>query len=196
MNTVYFGGGTPVLLPPQLLGRILNVVYTKFDVAPDCEITAEANPGVLGRDSARALFSMGINRLSIGLQAWQDEVLKVLGRIHTKDDFLRSYDAARNAGFRNINIDLMFSVPGQKTAWWEETLINAARLAPEHLSCYSLIFEEDTPFMVLKRSGFFKEMPEDQDREMYYLAEEALSDAGFERYEISNFARPGRECRP
>lgn len=193
--SVFFGGGTPTALPLPLLGRLAERVFRRFRIAGDAEVTTEANPGTLGRETARALRGMGFNRLSIGVQAWQDSLLQRLGRIHTIGEFLENYQMAREEGFRNVNLDLMFALPGQTLADWRETLEQAAALGPEHISAYSLILEEGTPFYQEWEAGRLTPVPEEMDREMYYMAIDFLAGKGYAQYEISNFAKPGRQSR-
>lgn len=195
VTTVFFGGGTPSILPADLMGQLLGALGDCFDIAENAEITVEANPGTLTMEKLETYLEGGVNRLSIGLQSCDDTELKTLGRIHCYDDFLKSYQRARQAGFTNINIDLMSGLPGQDLHSWKSTLRKVLMLKPEHISAYSLIIEPETPFY--ERYGEERRgLPdEDADREMYHLTREMLEEAGFSRYEISNYARPGRECR-
>lgn len=193
--SVFFGGGTPTVLPLPLLERLARRVFSSFRIAEDAEITAEANPGTLNRETVRALRGMGFNRLSIGVQAWQDGLLKRLGRIHTIGDFLENYRIVREEGFRNVNVDLMFALPGQTMADWRETLEGAAALEPEHISAYSLILEEGTPLFREWEEGRLAPVSEELDREMYHMAVDFLAEKGYAQYEISNFAKPGRQSR-
>lgn len=193
IKTVFIGGGTPTVLPPRLLGKIMNTVLSKYDV-DDAEITIESNPGTLDRLKLNELRSMYFNRLSMGLQAWQDNLLNELGRIHTADDFKKNYIEAREVGFKNINIDLMFSLPNQTLDDWKETLQNVIFLGPEHISAYSLIIEEGTPFFEMAQKGVIHEADEALDRNMYYAANQMLEENSYCRYEISNFAKKGYEC--
>lgn len=194
-GSVFFGGGTPTALPLPLLERLARKAFDSFRIAPDAEITVEANPGTLDRGTARALRGMGFNRLSMGVQAWQNHLLGRLGRIHTIEDFLENYRIVREEGFRNVNIDLMFALPGQEMEEWLETLEQAAALEPEHISAYSLILEEGTPFYAEWEAGRLEPVPEELDREMYHAAVDFLAGKGYAQYEISNFARPGRQSR-
>lgn len=193
VKTIFFGGGTPTVLQPKLIGKIMDALISKYDVE-DAEITIESNPGTLDEFKLNELNQMNFNRLSMGLQAWQDKHLKALGRIHTVDDFKRNYIEAREAGFKNINIDLMFSLPNQTIEDWKETLQNIIFLSPEHISAYSLIIEEGTPFYEMSEKGAIKETDEALDREMYYTANDMLAKNGFYRYEISNYAKKRYEC--
>ena len=195
VKSVFFGGGTPSILPPALMGRIMDKIMSAYDVNSDAEISMEANPGTLDAAKLREYKSMYFNRLSMGLQAWQDRLLERLGRIHSVGEFEDNFLQARDAGFKNINVDLMFSLPGQTMDDWQETLEKVIRLDPEHISAYSLIIEEETPFFDMYEKGQITETDENTDRRMYYLAKEMLSDKGFRQYEISNFAKEGFECR-
>lgn len=194
VKSIFVGGGTPSVLPPALLGRISDKIFSRFDVDSKAEITIETNPGTLDAKKLAEIKSMYFNRLSMGLQAWQDRLLKKLGRIHTADEFETNFLQARDAGFKNINVDLMFALPAQSLDDWQETLEKVMKLRPEHISAYSLIIEEGTPFFDMFDRGELKETDEDTDRKMYYLAKEMLSDKGYKQYEISNFAKEGFEC--
>ena len=195
VKSIFIGGGTPSILPPKFLGRIMDTVMSKFDVDSDAEISIEANPGTLDAKKLTEMNSMYFNRLSMGLQAWQDRLLKGIGRIHTADEFETNFLQARDAGFKNINVDLMFALPGQTLDDWQETIEHVLKLRPEHISAYSLIIEEGTPFYDMYEKGIIRETDEVLDRKMYYLVNEMLSDKGYGRYEISNFSKPGFECR-
>lgn len=194
VKSIFVGGGTPSVLPPALLGRISDKIFSRFDVDSKAEITIETNPGTLDAKKLAEMKSMYFNRLSMGLQAWQDRLLKKLGRIHTADEFETNFLQARDAGFKNINVDLMFALPAQSLDDWQETLEKVMKLRPEHISAYSLIIEEGTPFFDMFDRGELKETDEVTDRKMYYLAKEMLSDKGYKQYEISNFAKEGFEC--
>lgn len=194
VKSIFVGGGTPSVLPPALLGRISDKIFSRFDVDSKAEITIETNPGTLDAKKLAEMKSMHFNRLSMGLQAWQDRLLKKLGRIHTADEFETNFLQARDAGFKNINVDIMFALPAQSLDDWQETLEKVMKLRPEHISAYSLIIEEGTPFFDMFDRGELKETDEETDRKMYYLAKEMLSDKSYKQYEISNFAREGFEC--
>lgn len=218
IETLFIGGGTPSLMTGQQLTELLDTVRASFHVSPVGEWTMECNPGTTDAETLRIYRNAGINRLSFGLQSMNDEELKYLGRIHTAKQFAENYQAARRVGFENINIDLMSALPGQTTASWMDTLNKAAAFEPEHLSAYSLIIEEGTPFWDLygdDRSGeanadgiiadggagqqgkaAIPALPdEDSERQMYHLTKRILAEKGYERYEISNYARKGFECR-
>ncbi len=191
--SIFFGGGTPSLLPARETERILWQVRNVFSLAEDVEITIECNPGTVTAEKLKNYITYGIDRLSIGLQSTDDGELARIGRIHNYRDFLETYEMARKAGFGNINIDLMAGLPGQGIASYRKTLERVVALSPEHISAYSLILEEGTPLYVNQKSYTFPD--EDEDREMYELTGTVLGQAGFHRYEISNYAREGRECR-
>lgn len=210
IETLFIGGGTPSLMTGQQLTELLDTVRASFHVSPVGEWTMECNPGTTDAETLRIYRNAGINRLSFGLQSMNDEELKYLGRIHTAKQFAENYQAARRVGFENINIDLMSALPGQTTASWLDTLNKAAAFEPEHLSAYSLIIEEETPFWDLygdDRSGeadvdgqqgkaAILTLPdEDSERQMYHLTKRILAEKGYERYEISNYTRKGFECR-
>jgi oxygen-independent coproporphyrinogen-3 oxidase len=194
-DSVFLGGGTPSLLSAGQLARILTALSRSFSITKDCETTMEANPGALDERRLEAALSHGVNRLSMGAQSFNDELLRTLGRIHTRADILANYAAARRAGFGNINLDLMFAFPCQTPADWRDTLAETVALGPEHISFYSLELEEGTPLWASVRDGTLTMPDEDTDREMYRFAVRALANAGYARYEISNAARPGFRCR-
>lgn len=192
-KTVFIGGGTPTVINCSLIGTLMETLLP--DIKAGAEITMECNPGTVTEDSLSYYRSIGINRLSIGLQAWQGELLSRIGRIHDLQDFLHTYESARKTGFDNISVDLMFALPGQTMEMWEETLINVCRLGVEHISCYSLKLEEGTKLHRLHGEGKVQLPDDDTDRDMYAKAIEILGSFGYVQYEISNFSRDGRECR-
>ena len=193
--SVFFGGGTPTTLSIPMLEQLMQTVFANWDIAEDAEITTEANPGTLDAEMALALKRMGFNRLSMGVQAWQNRLLKDLGRIHTIESFQENYRAVREAGFENVNTDLMFALPNQTMEDWQETVKNIVDLNPEHISAYSLILEEGTPFFDRYEKGELEPAEEELDREMYHWAVDYLAEMGYEQYEISNFAKKGRQSR-
>lgn len=204
VSSIFFGGGTPTILEGYQLAAILETVKEHFNITTDAEITVECNPGTLTAGKAEKLVQVGFNRLSMGLQSADDRELQLLGRIHNFAQFLESYDLARKAGFRNINVDLMSALPGQTLKSWQDTLQKVTALRPEHISAYSLIIEEGTPFYerfaederIREEGGHPRLLPEeDVERQMYELTETFLHTKGYERYEISNYAKPGYECR-
>lgn len=192
--SIFIGGGTPSVLPYGYLEIIMGVVRENYRVSPEAEITVEINPGMITADKLDSYKRGGINRISLGLQSTDNKELKALGRIHSFEDFLKSYQMVRQAGFQNVNIDLMSAIPGQTLETWKNTLRKAVMLKPEHISAYSLIVEEGTPFY--ERYGQNGEgLPEeDVDREMYHFTKTYLARMGYERYEISNYARTGYAC--
>ena len=192
IDTIFIGGGTPSLMTPAQMNMVMQALRKSFRVEEGAEISMEMNPGTADREKLLAFRRAGINRLSIGVQSFDDGELKLLGRIHTADQAREIFREARAAGFDNINIDLMSALPGQKIATWEKTLREAVELGPEHISAYSLIIEEGTPFATMK----LPDLPsEDEDREMYHFTKKFLAENGYRRYEISNYAREGFECR-
>lgn len=190
VDTVFIGGGTPSIIDAKDIGRILNKLNECCKVETDAEISMESNPGTLTKEKLQAYKSFGINRLSMGLQSTDDEQLKVLGRIHTFDDFLRNFEDARMIGFSNINVDLMSAIPGQNVESFAKGLEKIKNLNPEHISIYSLIIEEGTPFYNMKLDV----CDEDDEREMVHLIPEILG-SEYSQYEISNYAKKGFECR-
>lgn len=235
VSTVFLGGGTPSILEDSQLAGILEELKSCFLIRPQAEITVECNPGTLTRQKLSCYRQAGVNRLSLGLQSAQERELRILGRIHTWEEFRESFTLAREAGFSNINVDLMSGLPGQTRRSWQDTLYRVMELKPEHISAYSLILEEGTPLYArygerqepkdgeggalpsgfLDQGGSEEAKPtrpacqraeiaaedkaplpdEDTERQMYYDAKRLLEGAGFVRYEISNYARPGKECR-
>ena len=207
VSTIFLGGGTPSILAGDDTARIFRALYESFRISDNAEITMEVNPGTVSEEKAAAWKTCGVNRLSIGLQSVNDEELQMLGRIHTYREFLDTWKLVRREGFENINIDLISAIPGQSLKSWEETLRITAGLNPEHISAYSLIVEEGTPFY--ERYGekestgasFCKTHPmpplpdEDAEREIYKATEKILAEYGYHRYEISNYSKSGYECR-
>lgn len=204
VSSIFIGGGTPSILEAAQIQRISEAVWDTFVIDCGAEVTMEVNPGTVTEEKLAAFYRAGINRLSIGLQSAKDEELKRLGRIHTYEEFLETYRLARERGFGNINVDLMSAIPGQTLTGWEETLDKVAGLRPEHISAYSLIIEEGTPFYEKYGGGrgdtaavpFVEKLPdEEEERRMYWRTKAILSQYGYRRYEISNYALPGFECR-
>lgn len=195
VKTVFIGGGTPSLLPAPLLDKLLTGIKQLFPFADDMEFTSESNPGTLTEAWLETAVRHGINRLSMGMQAYQPELLRTLGRIHDFAQVERSVAMARAAGITNISLDLMFGLPGQSRAQWLETLHAALSLNPKHLSCYGLIPEDGTPLKADLDAGRLSLPDEEAERAMYDDTLQVLSKRGFEQYEISNFALPGYACR-
>lgn len=195
--SIFVGGGTPSILTEAQITQVFEAVHESFPIREDAEITLEMNPGTDVKDKLPVYRELGINRLSMGLQSADNEELKCLGRIHTYEDFRQVYQWAREAGFTNINVDLMSAIPGQTLESYEDTLRKVADLEPEHISAYSLIIEEGTPFYERYGEGrHAEELPdEDIERQMYVRTGEILEDCGYHRYEISNYAKDGYECR-
>lgn len=198
VTSIFLGGGTPSILNEGQMQRIFGALKSSFMISQDAEFTIEANPGTVTREKLQSYRVCGINRISFGLQSANNEELKLLGRIHTYEDFLESFSLARECGFDNINVDLISAIPKQTVASWEETLQSVIKLNPEHISAYSLIVEEGTPFAKVYGEGCPMEhdLPsEEEERAIYYRTEELLKAAGYHRYEISNYAKEGKECR-
>lgn len=203
VSTIYIGGGTPSWLNEDKLIEILEAIYAHYNVHTDAEITMECNPGTVTADKLRKYRMAGINRLSIGLQSTDNEELKILGRIHTYEQFVKTYELARNAGFANINVDLISGIPYQTTEKFLKTLQKVVWLKPNHISAYSLIIEKGTPFYetykfdaVRQEAGMPTEVlpTEDEVYRIYKMTQDYLARAGYEQYEISNFSQPGFEC--
>ena len=189
--SVFIGGGTPSALKAEAIASIMRTLQEKFFFCEDAEVTIEANPGTVDPEKLTIYRNVGINRLSLGLQSTDAEELKLLGRIHSYEEFLKSYEWAREAGFSNINIDLMFAIPGQTGEAWRQHLYQVAELNPEHISAYSLIIEEGTPFAEQNL-----DLPdEDTEYQMYEDTAEILERYGYRQYEISNYAKQGYMCR-
>lgn len=195
VDTVYLGGGTPSVMEPEQMRQILRQLQESHLILPEAEISCEANPGTLKAEFLQVLREGGVNRLSLGAQSAHAGELAKLGRIHTWEAVEDSFALARSAGFENISMDLMSALPGQTWDDLEETLVKALALGPDHLSCYSLILEEGTPLYAQYERGRLELPDEDAERAMYWNTVRLLEDAGYLQYEISNFARPGRECR-
>lgn len=194
INTIFIGGGTPSVLEADELECLLKEV-AKLNMAKDIEYSMECNPGSLTEEKLEVMKKYGVNRISMGLQAKQDNLLKGLGRIHNYKTFKENFLLAKKVGFNNINIDLMFGLPNQRLNEWEETLREIISLEPAHISAYSLIIEEGTAFYNLYENDKLKLPTEEEERKMYHLAKKILEENGFNQYEISNYAKEGKECR-
>lgn len=193
VKTIFLGGGTPSLLEKELVERLFHELYSVWRAAPETEITIEANPGTLSREKLIGYHMIGINRLSLGLQSTIAQELATIGRIHNYEQFLANYYLAREAGFDNINIDIMSALPGQTLISYGKTLERILKLQPEHISSYSLILEEETDFW--ENAEIERALPSEQtERIMYHYTKKCLQNAGYERYEISNYAKPGYAC--
>lgn len=197
VTSVFIGGGTPSVVPVRYIEELMDTVREHYRLAGDAEVTMEVNPGTVSGEGLKRYQRAGINRLSIGLQSARDEELALLGRIHTWGQFQEIYEAARGAGFANINVDIISALPGQTLPAYRETLgkVLSLKPPPEHISAYSLILEEGTPFYDRVRAGELEPVDEDTDREMYRETKRILLQHGYHRYEISNYALRGRECR-
>ena len=194
-STLYFGGGTPSLLGPDLAARIINAARRLFALEANAEITLEANPGTINREKLAAYRSIGINRLSLGIQSFSDDLLRSLGRVHSSRDATSAYQSARDVGFTNIGIDLIHSLPGQDREMWRNDLDLAVVLRPEHISAYGLTIEDGTPFHAMEQKGELPLPEEEEGAVMFELTSELLQKAGYEHYEISNFSLPGFRSR-
>lgn len=195
VDSVFFGGGTPSLLSPSQIHRVMDALGRYFLLTQDCEITMEANPGTVTGKTLVEYRRVGINRLSLGVQSMEDEILARLGRIHRKKEAEASVMLAKEAGFDNLNLDLMFGIPGQTRQQWLSTLEKVGELAVDHLSFYSLQVEENTPMYQDIKFGRLTPLSDAEDRAMYHEGLSYLKEKGYNQYEISNGARPGKECR-
>lgn len=196
VSSVFIGGGTPTVVKPQWIYDTMKTLEECFEISQKAEITMELNPQTLQQDALKIYGQAGITRLSIGLQSADNNQLKCLGRIHTYEQFLDTYEKVRMAGFVNVNIDLISGLPGQSVESWENTLkkVLALKPPPEHISAYSLIVEEGTPFYASYEAGELKLPEEEAERQMYQITEKILRDYGYKRYEISNYGKEGKEC--
>ncbi|MBE2226591.1 MAG: radical SAM family heme chaperone HemW [Ignavibacteria bacterium] len=194
-NSIFFGGGTPSLLSFEEFTGIFDELYNCYDISADCEITIEANPGTLNKDKLDIFKKLPINRMSFGVQSFIDEELKFLTRIHTAEQAKSSINAAKAAGFDNVNLDVIFALPGQTMDSWKYNLDEAIKLDTKHISAYSLIFEKGTMLYSMRDKGQVKNADIELEQEMYEYTMQTLADAGYRQYEISNYAKPGYECR-
>ncbi|MCR4797578.1 MAG: radical SAM family heme chaperone HemW [Lachnospiraceae bacterium] len=204
LSSIYIGGGTPTWLEVAYMQQIMDTVHAVFDFADDCEVTMECNPGTAGLEAFRIYRDMGVNRLSIGLQSAHAEELECLGRIHTFEKFLRTFEAARKADFSNISVDIMSALPHQTPEKLIQTIQAVTRIRPEHISCYALMIEEGTEFYDLYHEDVVRrdkgldtlDLPDsDMEYRLYKIAQKELEDRRYHRYEISNFCQEGKECR-
>lgn len=192
-RTIFFGGGTPSALSTSQLEYLLGGLRSRLDLSALEEWTLEMNPATVSLEKAQTLRALGVNRISMGVQSWEPALLLTLGRVHTAGQAERSYEILREAGFANVNLDLIFGIPGQTRAQWLASLEKTVALGPEHISAYNLTYEEDTDYFRRFVTGEFTQ-DADADADLFELTADTLAAAGFEPYEISNFARPGREC--
>lgn len=204
VTTIFVGGGTPSVLSGEQIKEVFNALRASFVIDTQAEITIEVNPGTVTEEKVEAWMQAGVNRISIGLQSVNDEELQMLGRMHTYKDFLNTYHLLRDKGFNNLNIDLISAIPGQTLESWKKTLSTVAELEPEHISAYSLIVEEGTPFYSIYGEGgadgnlesMVQPLPDEEtERFIYEETETILQKYGYDRYEISNYAKPGYACR-
>ncbi len=195
ITTIYLGGGTPSLLESKDLNKIFTALCKNLHIAPNAEITIEANPDSLTQDKLTAYLQIGINRLSMGVQAWQDDLLQLIGRTYQVETVQHAYSLARKVGFTNINLDLMFSLPTQQMTQWQSSLREVIALKPEHLACYSLELDNYSVFAAMTKNHQLAKISEHLDRQMYHYACQTLRDADYHQYEISNFAKTGFACQ-
>lgn len=195
INTIFFGGGTPSYLPDGQIGEILSAARGAFILDETAEITVEGNPDDLTQEACRRLLEQGVNRLSIGMQSFNNDLLTLLGRRHDANTAITALDAARNAGFVNVNLDFMYGIPQQTMVQWEDTLAKLTDLAPQHISLYALTLEEGTPLQTWVSQGKLPAPDPDLAADMYHAAEDVLENAGYGHYEISNWSLPGRDAR-
>lgn len=195
IRTIYFGGGTPSTLPMELLQRICSTIYANYSVYNDAEVTIECNPDDLSEEFLEKLRALPFNRISMGVQSFDDMLLKRLGRRHDAEKARQAVRNARAAGYRNISIDLMFALPGSTAESWQHDLESAIALQPEHLSAYNLMYEEETPLHRALQRGDFDELSEEENVEQFQMLIKRMKEAGYRHYEISNFAMPGYESR-
>ena len=191
VDTIYFGGGTPSIIKPENIKKVLDKIYESFDVLNNAEITLEANPGTVNKEKLEKYLNYGINRLSIGLQSTNNDVLKLVGRIHTYEEFLDAYNSALEVGFNNINVDLMLALPSQSMEILNDSLEKVIALNPKHISFYSLILEEGTPLYNKVMNKELSLPDEETERKMYWTTKKLLEENGYIHYEISNFAKEG-----
>jgi oxygen-independent coproporphyrinogen III oxidase len=194
LKTIFIGGGTPTLLPADCFEQLFHCLRKNFMFSPEIEISVEANPGTVTAPKLEVLFSLGVNRMSVGIQSFRDDELKMLGRIHTSDEALEAVNSVKSAGFKNWSVDLMYGIPGQTMEAWKETLAKALGLFPCHISAYELTPEEGTPLWRLIEENTVQMPDEGLVLDMYNYAIDSLRDRGFEHYEISNHALPGFRC--
>jgi oxygen-independent coproporphyrinogen III oxidase len=195
VNTIYFGGGTPSLLSSEELNALFESIRTHHAIAANAEITLEANPDDLSKEKLRELHSQGINRLSIGIQSFDDTILKFFHRTHNAKEAIQSVENAREAGFNNLSLDLIYAVPGQEHTQWKHNIQEALQLNPEHLSCYTLTIEDKTTFGKWSKTGKFNQVNEETAAQEFETLMHQLEIAGYEHYEISNFCKPGFHSR-
>lgn len=195
ITSIYFGGGTPSYIESKNIGKVLETIKSNYNINNNVEITIEINPGTVDKNKLKDYYNFGINRISFGVQSTNDEMLSRIGRIHNYKEFLDNFYQAREIGFSNISVDLIFGLPNQDLKMWSDTLEDILKLSPEHISSYSLKVEENTVFGDWQNKGELDLPTEEDEREQYYLLKEKLKDNGYLHYEISNFAKPGYESK-
>jgi oxygen-independent coproporphyrinogen-3 oxidase len=193
IQTIFFGGGTPSALAVKQLEFLFAGLHRQLDLTGATEWTLEMNPATVSLEKAKMMREYGVNRVSMGVQSWNPAMLHRLGRVHSAEQAERSFQILRDAGFTNLNLDLIFGIPGQTLVSWEESLLKTVNLNPEHISAYCLTYEEDTEFFRRHQRGEFRQDTE-QDAKFYEVTMSVLSNAGYDQYEISNYSKPGREC--
>lgn len=195
IRTIYVGGGTPSLVDSPYVVEVINTIKSNFNIDPSCEISIETNPETITQGKIEDYLSVGVNRISIGLQSTDDQILKFMGRLYTFSEFKEKYSIVKDSKLQNINVDLIFGIPGLTMHTWQKSLEDAIELEPKHISTYSLEIDPDSIFGYLEKRGRFKRMEDDLDRKMYKLSKRILSSNEFFQYEISNFAANGYECK-
>ncbi|MBQ8827635.1 MAG: oxygen-independent coproporphyrinogen III oxidase [Clostridia bacterium] len=194
VRSVFIGGGTPSYAGAKRIAEMIDNIFRHFNVASDAEFTVEMNPGTVSESDFHIYKAAGVNRISFGVQSLDNNLLRFLGRIHTREDFLSAFENARRVGFNNINTDIIFGIPGQTVSQFKDTLNEIISLSPEHISAYSLIIEPETRLDYLIEKGEVEDPSDEDDREMYTVCRKMLAQSGYNMYEISNFAKPGCEC--
>lgn len=194
IKSIFIGGGTPSVLEATYIERIMNVIHENFNIDYAAEITIECNPGSLSKEKVTTYKALGINRISLGLQAVANERLKHLGRIHTFEEFVQNFNLLREVGYDNVNVDLIFGLPNQTLKEWQDTLMQVTKLKPEHISVYGLQVEAETPYYKQYQQKNWELPEEEEEREMYWYANQYLTKNGYEHYEISNYSKKGYLC--
>ena len=194
LKTIFFGGGTPSFIDEKYIEEVLLHIYSKIDMSQLIEVTIESNPKTLSKEKLNTYKRAGVNRISLGVQTLDDKLLKAIGRSHTSEDFYKTHDLLKEVGFKNINVDIMFNLPGQKKSDLIDTLKKMVDLDVEHISLYSLSIEEGTPFYEMEERGEIELSSEDSERAMYHESIEYLKSKGYPQYEVSNFSKKGFEC--
>lgn len=195
IKTIYVGGGTPSLVDSIFITQIIEYIKQNFNVSANCEISVETNPETITKEKIDEYYSAGVNRISIGLQSTDDQILKFMGRLYTFEEFKEKYSIVKQSPIKNVNLDLIFGIPGLGLEQWQESLLQTIELNPTHISTYSLEVDEDSIFGYLEKRGRFKRMEEGLDRKMYKVAKKILKQNKYSQYEISNFSKKDFECQ-